>query len=133
VPPGDQLGARVADVLRSPGEQRDRLTAGLFLPAEAAEPLARLERAFTLVTQAAPSLEKIARASKKKILPRRPPEVLIDEAEAAGVVSAGEAAILRQAASARAEALQVDSFPLAEYLGLDRTSSTFPATAVLSL
>ncbi|HYN22753.1 MAG TPA: acyl-CoA dehydrogenase [Thermoanaerobaculia bacterium] len=133
MPPGDRLGAEVADVLRRPCEQRDRLTAGLFLPAEAAEPLARLERAFALVTQTAPSLEKIARASKQKILPRRPPEELIDDAEAAGVVSGGEAAILRQGATARAEALQVDSFPLAEYLGLDRASSTFPATAVLSL
>ncbi|HVG06693.1 MAG TPA: acyl-CoA dehydrogenase [Thermoanaerobaculia bacterium] len=47
-PPSDRLGAEVADILRRPGEQRDRLTAGIFLPS------ARLERAFVLTWEDAP-------------------------------------------------------------------------------
>ena len=69
-PPSDPLGAEVADVLRRPGEQRDRLTQGLFVPADPEEALGRLERAFVLTWEDAP-----------------------------------------EAASSRADALQVDSFP----------------------
>jgi acyl-CoA dehydrogenase len=69
-PPSDRLGAEVAALLRQPGEQRDRLTAGLFLPADPHEALARLERAFVLTCEDAP-----------------------------------------EAASAREDALRVDSFP----------------------
>jgi acyl-CoA dehydrogenase len=69
-PPSDRLGTEVAAILRKPGEQRDRLTAGIFLPADPEEALARLERAFLLTWQDAP-----------------------------------------EAASSRADALQVDSFP----------------------
>ncbi|MFL6290536.1 MAG: acyl-CoA dehydrogenase [Thermoanaerobaculia bacterium] len=74
-PPGDRLGAEVASILRKPGEQRDRLTAGIFLPADPGEALARLERAFVLTWENAP-----------------------------------------EAAAARADALQVDSFPPEEHL-----------------
>ncbi len=63
-PPDDQLGSQVAAVLRQPGELRDRLTAGLFLPAGPQEALGRLERAFVLATRSAPLLDRIARASR---------------------------------------------------------------------
>ena len=72
-PPSDRLGAEVASILRKPGEQRDRLTADVFLPADPGEALARLERAFVLTWEDAP-----------------------------------------EAAAARADALQVDSFPAEE-------------------
>jgi hypothetical protein len=60
----------VAAILRQPGEQRDRLTSDVFLPADPHEALARLERAFVLTCADAP-----------------------------------------EADAARADALQVDSFP----------------------
>ncbi|HEX5720218.1 MAG TPA: acyl-CoA dehydrogenase [Thermoanaerobaculia bacterium] len=53
-PPSDRLGAEVADVLRRPGEQRDRLTQDLFVPTGPDEALARLERAFILTWEDAP-------------------------------------------------------------------------------
>src|SRR5215210_957014 len=56
-PPSDRLGAKVAAILRKPGKQRDRLTDGIFLPADPEEALARLERAFVLVREAAPEAE----------------------------------------------------------------------------
>lgn len=112
-PPSDRLGAGAADVLRHPGEQRDRLTDGIFLPT-----LARLERAFVLASEAAPIVERIERASRKGDLPRRPAEEILDEAVAAGIVTVEEKKKVREAASSRVDALQVDSFPLEEYLGL---------------
>lgn len=69
-PPSDRLGTEAAAILRKPGEQRDRLTDGIFLPADPHEALARLERAFVLTWEDAP-----------------------------------------EAASSRADALRVDSFP----------------------
>ncbi|MFP5286085.1 MAG: acyl-CoA dehydrogenase domain-containing protein, partial [Thermoanaerobaculia bacterium] len=85
-PPSDRLGTQVAEILRKPGEQRDRLTSGVFLPADPDEALARLERAFVLTCEDAPG-----------------------------------------AAAARAEALQVDSFPSEEKKG--RASRARPEEA----
>lgn len=105
LPPSDRLGAEAADVLRRPGPQRDRLTAGIYLPKAPDEPLAKLERAFLLVRDAAPLLHRIAKA-----------RLSADEALEAGIVTPDEADVLRAAAEARAEVLQVDSFSLDEYL-----------------
>lgn len=110
-PPSDRLGAEAAEVLRRPGPQRDRVTAGMYIPADPEEPLAKLERAFLLVRDAAPILRRI---SKARLSP--------DEALAAGLVTPDEAEILRAAAAARADVLQVDSFSLEEYLGLEKNA-----------
>jgi acyl-CoA dehydrogenase len=127
-PPADRLGAEVADVLRHPGELRDRLTAGISVPVDASEALARLERAFALASEAAPLIETIARASRKGDLPRRPPETILDEAVAAGVVTPDEALKIREAASAREDALQVDSFPRGQPRLLSPSSSEASAS-----
>jgi acyl-CoA dehydrogenase len=115
-PPSDKLGARVAATLRRPGEQRDWLTDGLYVPADPHQALGRLERAFTLVTQAGPILDRIAKASRAGQLPAGSPESLLDEAVAAGLIRTDEAAMVREAAAAREDAIQVDSFSLDEYL-----------------
>ena len=107
-PPSDRLGAEAADVLRRPGPQRDRLTDGLFLPEDPDEPLAKLERAFLLVRDAAPILRRIAKA---RLSP--------DEALEAGLLTPDESDLLRAAAAARADVLRVDRFSLEEYLGLE--------------
>ncbi len=119
-PPSDKLGARVAGVLRRPGEQRDRLTASLFIPADPRQALGRLERAFVLASEGAPVLERISKASRAGQLPAGPPESLLDAALASGLIRREEAEQVREAAAAREDAIQVDSFPLEEYLGLVR-------------
>jgi acyl-CoA dehydrogenase len=108
-PPSDRLGGRVAAALRAPGSQRDRLTADLFLPRDPEEALGRLEHAFARIAAAAPVLQKLGRGRLEEAL---------EEALAAGVVSPAEAETVRTAAAARADAIQVDSFTLEEYLGL---------------
>ena len=115
VPPSDRLGAVVARLITRPGEVRDRLTAGIFLPSEPHEALGRIERAFQRAAEAAPVLEKIRRTSRDGRLPRAAPESLLEPALAAGFIDAREAETVREAAKARLDAIQVDVFTESEY------------------
>jgi len=126
-PPSDTLGAQVAAVLRRPGAQRDRLTNGLYVPADPQQALGRLERAFVLATEATPILDRIAKASKAGQLPPGSPESLLDEALAAGLIQKDEADKAREAAAAREDAIQVDSFSLEEYLRLGQAEAEMHA------
>jgi acyl-CoA dehydrogenase len=120
-PPSDRLGSRVAAVLLTPGERRDRLTDGVFLPAAAPaggppEPLALLERAFDLAVEAEPLLARLRQARKAREVPAGAPETVLAEAVAAGVLDQAEAEIVRRAAELRREAIRVDELSREEYL-----------------
>ncbi|MFL6194596.1 MAG: acyl-CoA dehydrogenase [Thermoanaerobaculia bacterium] len=93
--PSDREGSRIAAILQTPGEQRDRLTGGIYVPADASQAIGRLERALHLASR---SREILARAKSEPISP-------------------AEADLLREADEARRDAIEVDSFPLDEYLG----------------
>jgi acyl-CoA dehydrogenase len=114
-PPSDRAGSRLAAILQTPGAQRDRLTAGLYLPADPAEAVGRIERAFLLVHRSQPIRERIRAASREGRIAQGAPESLLDEAAAAGVISSQEADLAREAAEARRDAIEVDSFTLEEY------------------
>ncbi|MEZ4765203.1 MAG: acyl-CoA dehydrogenase domain-containing protein [Calditrichia bacterium] len=45
-------------MLQSPGEQRDRLTNGVFVPDDVQQALGRLENAFRLAVDSEPILKK---------------------------------------------------------------------------
>jgi acyl-CoA dehydrogenase len=116
-PPSDKLGGLAAAAILKPGEQRDRLTSGLFLPAGPGEALGRLERAFRLAHEAAPIEERLRRASRAGKLPSGRPEVVIAHAVALGLLTPAEAALVEEAAAARRDSIEVDSFSLEEYFG----------------
>ena len=61
--PSDKLGSEVARKLQTPGQIRDRLTAGIYIPTSSEEALGRLEKAFILLSQAEPLLKKLKNAS----------------------------------------------------------------------
>jgi acyl-CoA dehydrogenase len=84
-PPSDELGHKVAKLMLAPGEARDRLTAGIYMPASSDEPLNVLEQALqcAVVSEAvetklraavkagripAPRDEKIAAALKQRVI-----------------------------------------------------------------
>ncbi len=113
--PKDADGAACARVLLAPSAQRDRLTADLYIPSDPEEALGRVERALRLVAEAMPVLERIRLASRKGTLERAAPETLVEAALGTGVIDAGEAAVVREAAAARREAIEVDSFSPEEY------------------
>jgi acyl-CoA dehydrogenase len=113
--PSDRLGGRVAATLLAPGARRDRLTAGVYLPSDPAEPLAVLERAFELAAEAEPLLARLRGAQKAGEAPGGPAETVLAEAEAAGVLDAAEAEIVRRAAELRREVIRVDEYTPEEY------------------
>jgi len=126
-PPGDRLGAAAAEAIRRPGPLRDRLTAGLFLPAlrEAsegagdappAEPAALLEEAFRRAAEAEPVLARLRRSARSGALPKGAPEEIVDQAVAAGVIDSAEAELVHRAAALRREAIRVDELTREEYL-----------------
>jgi acyl-CoA dehydrogenase len=129
--PSDRLGAAVAALLRRPDAQRDRLTAGVYVPRDASQAIGRLERAFRLAAESAPILDRIRDASRHRRLGAGPPETLLAEALNAGVITESEAALVHEADAARDDAVQVDSFTLAEYrrFGALADDERSPATA----
>ncbi|MFB2772453.1 acyl-CoA dehydrogenase [Pelatocladus sp. BLCC-F211] len=116
--PSDQLGSEIAHKLQKPGQQRDRLTAGIYIPTTTDEALGRLEHAFILSSQVEPILENIKNASRDGKLPQQKPEHLISVALKAGVINQKEFELIRETGFARNDAIQVDSFTLEEYCRL---------------
>ncbi len=114
--PSDALGSRVAKALQVPGEQRDRLTGGVYLPAGRKTAVGRLENAFVLAYQAEDVVKKLKQAIRSRRLPKAHPLELVDEAVEKGIFTGDDRELLRIAEAARDDAVQVDSFTLEEYL-----------------
>jgi acyl-CoA dehydrogenase len=115
--PSDRLGHEVAQTLQVPGEQRNRLTDGMFVPKDVEEALGRLENALELAVRA----ERVERTLKDAVragrLPRKvAPAELVKRALGLGLISKADARLLKQAAEARQDAMAVDSFTLEEYM-----------------
>jgi acyl-CoA dehydrogenase len=113
--PADALGSVVAQRLQTPGVDRDRLTANIYIPAHPDEALGRLEQAFRLSFEAEAILKTIKAASQTRQLPQAKPEQLVEAAIAKGIITEADAQLLREATTARNDAVQVDSFTLEEY------------------
>jgi len=128
--PSDREGSRLATILQTPGTQRDRLTADLHLPTDPAQAVGRIERALLLVSRSREILERLRTASREGRIPTGAPESLLREAVAAGVIDEREAEQVREAAEARRDAIEVDSFSLDEYLGFtEAVDAKIAATA----
>ena len=113
--PTDEVGSKIAHILQTPGEQRDRLSQGIYIPTSEEEALGRMEKAFLLSSQAEPIIKKIKNSIRTGKLPQKRPEQLITEALVAGLISREEAELVYEAEMVRNDAIQVDSFTLEEY------------------
>ncbi|MFH5833447.1 acyl-CoA dehydrogenase [Halalkalibaculum sp. DA3122] len=113
--PSDNLGHKLAQAMQKPGEQRDRLTAGMYIPQDESETLARYDQALNLITQAEPVYKKLHQAAKKKEIPKTQARFVIDEALEKGIIDKEEADLVRRAEEARVDVVQVDEFTLDEY------------------
>ena len=115
--PSDRLGSKIARAMQVPGNQRDRLTEGVYLPDpdDMNEPLSVLENAFRLSVQSDAVAKKIRGAVKAGILPKEAPARLLNKAVEAGVISGEEADLVARTEKARSEAIAVDSFTMEEY------------------
>lgn len=122
--PSDKLGHQVSKLMQTMGEQRERLSQGIYYPPETEVGFGKLEWAFKLTKQAEGIEKKIKAAIKKRDLPKRPVRDLIEEAVGKGLITAEEKDILQQAVAARWEAIQVDDFSEEEYKSYSVTSDT---------
>ncbi len=114
--PSDKLGSRVAQAMQEPGESRDRLTEGIYLPDDKEEALGRYEYALQTLKEAETVYRKLHKATKKKELPKVQPRFVIDEALEKGIITEEEAGRIRKAEDARVDMVQVDEFTQEEYL-----------------
>ncbi len=94
VPPSDRLGRRVAAILTAPNEARDRLTAGIYKTPNPNNPVGRMNALLPEVIAAEPVERKFLKASKSGELKGYDYAAQLADAEAKGVLSAAECALL---------------------------------------
>lgn len=109
-PPSDALSHTVVRLILVPGEVRDRLTAGIYIPTADNEPLANLERAMECAVACEAIENKLHNAIKAGQLSARN-EIKITEALAHGIINQEEAALLDNMKVLRRKVIMVDDFP----------------------
>ncbi len=116
--PSDALGHHVARGILQPGALRDALTEGTYVPDDEddeSEPLGQLERAFRLSAEAYRIEQKIKDAVRSRVLPRKHPKDMLDEAVEKRVITEAEREAVQQAEAARERYVAVDAFDLDAY------------------
>ncbi|HEC12744.1 MAG TPA: acyl-CoA dehydrogenase [Acidiferrobacteraceae bacterium] len=125
--PSDRLGHKVVQLILSPSEARDRLTAGIYIPSAPEESLAKIEDALVKVI-AAEEVEKILRqAVKDSSLTMTDSETLLGSAVAQNIITDEQADRVRAADAARLDVIQVDAFSPSE------ASSEVPPAPVVEM
>ena len=107
--PADSLEHTVAGLLLRPSPERDRLTAGMYLPTDRREKVRLLDEAFQHAVDTRPLREKLRVATRDKLLHKRG-DAQVQEAVEKGVLTEAEAAAVRVAEELRREAIRVDAF-----------------------
>ena len=107
--PSDDLEQKVAALVLRPSLERERLTAGMYLPTDMAEKVRLLDEAFLRAVETRPLREKLRIAAKGKTLHAKG-DAQVEEAVQQGLITPGEAAALRTAEALRRQAIQVDDF-----------------------
>lgn len=115
-PPDDHLTTAVAELLLTPSEARDRLTAGIFWPDDPEEFNARLESALLAAVAAEPAETRLRQALRRKQLTGRSDgfqweETLLDQALATNLLTETEVEAIRRSDALRTEVIAVDHFP----------------------
>lgn len=109
-PPTDALGHEVASLMLAPGEARDRLTAGIYVPTGVDDPMADLEQALQCAVECTEIEAKLRSAVKAGQVTAKGDEK-IAQALQQGVISASEAELLSKMKDLRARVVKVDDFP----------------------
>jgi acyl-CoA dehydrogenase len=108
--PSDALSRQVAAQVLEPCAARDRLTAGMYLNPDPADPIGRLEHALDLTLKADPIEKRLRQAINEGQLAAGQGGVLFRDAAEAGIIEEAEAALLEEAAAAVRKAIDVDDF-----------------------
>ncbi|SCZ84838.1 acyl-CoA dehydrogenase [Nitrosomonas mobilis] len=108
-PPSDELSHQIARLLLTPGEGREHLTTGIYLPTADHEPLAQLEQAFVCSIACEPIEAKLRKAVKDGML-NAPDSERISSALKKNILSAEEASLLEKMKVLRRRVIMVDDF-----------------------
>ncbi|MHB1237463.1 MAG: acyl-CoA dehydrogenase [Gallionella sp.] len=109
-PPSDHLGHQIATLLMKPGDARDRLTGGIYVPDDEQDPVGALEAALASTLASEPllaSLEEARKAGKLKALEE---PLRIAEARDLGIITAEQALQLERDYALRRKVIMVDDF-----------------------
>jgi acyl-CoA dehydrogenase len=110
VVPSDKLGHDVARLLIEPSATRDRLTAGMYLPADEGDALGAIELALAAILAAEPVEARMREAFKAGRFSAAPGADRGAAAIAAGVISADELTLLQRASELADRVIRVDDF-----------------------
>lgn len=110
VPPSDRLGRRVAAILCTPNETRDRLAGDVYLTPNANNPIGRMNALLADVIAAEPVERKFLKAVKTLSVKAYDYNGQLAEAEAAGAITSEERKLLERVRAATFEFISVDDF-----------------------
>lgn len=110
VPPSDRLGRRIAAIITAPGEARDRLMQWTYLTPTPNNTVGRMNALLPEIIAAEPVERKFAKAQKAGQFSSHDYQGQLVEAEAAGVITTSEAALLKRVREAVLEFIAVDDF-----------------------
>jgi acyl-CoA dehydrogenase len=126
--PDDRLGSKVARLVMHPSGARDRLSQGIYLSTDPADPVGRLEHALEAVIAAEPIERKLYQSAKLRF-DYAQPELAIASATEAKLLDPQETEVLRAAARAMRSVIDVDAFPV-EHAGRTAGRAAAQRTAV---
>ena len=109
--PDDRLGGEVTRLLAEPSTARDRLTRGMYLRKDEADPVGRLEVALDLVVPAEAVEAKLRAAAKAGVLHGRTNDERRASALSQGIITVDEAALLDRFKRVQRDCIMVDDFP----------------------
>jgi acyl-CoA dehydrogenase len=111
-PPLDARNHECARILLEPGAARDRLTAGMYVSRDEADPTGELEAAFLATLTCEPIERKLREAEKAGRVAARPGGDFAAQARDAGVITAEELAQWQRKETLRRSVIKVDDFPM---------------------
>jgi acyl-CoA dehydrogenase len=110
-PPSDRLGHRVSALMLEASPARERLTGGIYVNRDEADPVGRLELALELVAATEAVDAKIRSAVKSGVIEGMTAEARVQSAQAARAISPDEAALWQRYNALRRACIMVDDFP----------------------
>lgn len=108
--PSDVLGGKVAELLLSPSDCRDRLSKGMFIPEDITQQVARIDDALVKIITAEHIERKVYREMRGFDAGFNGMDGLIAAAVEKNIITEDEANLLRTAEKARSDVIKVDDF-----------------------
>ena len=114
VPPSDEIGHQVASLMLQPGEARDRLTRGMFIPKDENDAVGALEAALLSTLKCEPIQAVIGKARKEGKIHSRDEQEQVVEAGKLGIVTAEQVMMLERDYALRRKVIMVNDFDTAD-------------------